>query len=113
MLDADVLLQACGNKIFDRYTMWDLMLEKVKANSRSGEFGALPLLIDDTERILLELRHVVELCLDYVPAKSGAKKAEIETGEFVIGDLVATALCIESGIWKKKDDLKSERRRDM
>ena len=52
-------------QIFDRYTIWDLMLEKVRSNSRNAEFGALPLLIDDCERILLELRNLVELCMDY------------------------------------------------
>jgi hypothetical protein len=50
------------------------MLEKVRSNARNAEFGALPLLIDDTERILLELKQLVELCMDYMPTKSTGKK---------------------------------------
>ena len=95
-------------QIFDRYTIWDLMLEKVRSSSRNAEFGALPLLIDDCERILLELRSLVELCMDYLPAKplvTGGKKVPLDKGEFLISDLVGTALCLESGIWKKKEDL--------
>ena len=41
------------------------MLEKVRSSSRNAEFGALPLLIDDCERILLELRNLVDLCMEY------------------------------------------------
>ena len=84
------------------------MLEKVRSSSRNAEFGALPLLIDDAERILLELRNLVELCMDYLPAKplvTGGKKVPLDKGEFFISDLVGTALCLESGIWKKKEDL--------
>ena len=98
----------CAFQIFDRYTIWELMLEKVRSSSRNAEFGALPLLIDDCERILLELRNLVELCMDYLPAKplvTGGKKVPLDKGEFFLSDLVGTALCLESGIWKKKEDL--------
>ena len=43
-----------------------------------------------------------------VPAKpltTGGKKVPLDKGEFLISDLVGTALCLESGIWKKKEDL--------
>ena len=43
-----------------------------------------------------------------VPAKplvAGGKKCPLDKGEFFISDLVGTALCLESGIWKKKEDL--------
>jgi hypothetical protein len=61
-------------QIFDRYTIWELMLEKVRSTGRNNDFGALPLMIDDTERILFELKQLVEICMDYRPEKSINKK---------------------------------------
>ena len=106
-LDAEILLQAFGPKLFDRFTVWDLMMSKARdAAGKSPEIGAVPLLIDDMERILLEMKVLVEGIMNFVPDKAysgtAKKRPRLDKNEMVINDLVGTALCIETGIWRQK-----------
>jgi len=99
-LDAEVLLEAVGLKILRHYSLWDLMLTK----ARSPEVdGTLPLLINDTERVLLELKVLLESTMEYVPARVGRKKRNRDSKELAVTEILGAALCVEPGLWKMKN----------
>ena len=99
-MDAEDLLEAVGLKILKRYSLWDLMLTK----ARSADVdGVLPLLISDTERLLLELKILLESTMEFVPPRVGRKKKNLDARELNVTELLGSALCVDPGLWRMKN----------
>jgi hypothetical protein len=99
-MDADSIMEALGEKILQRFSIWDLMLRKAQLQFQDG---AVPVLVEETERILLEMKILLESTMYHIPQKFGRKKKNLDANEFIVSDLVGTALCIDSGLWRRKD----------
>ena len=99
-MDAEDLLEAVGLKILKRYSLWDLMLTKARGPDVDG---VLPLLISDTERVLLELKILLESTMDFVPPRVGRKKKNLDTKELNVTELLGAALCVDPGVWRMKN----------
>ena len=99
-MDAEDLLEAVGLKILRRYSLWDLMLTKARSPDVDG---ILPLLISDTERVLLELKILLESTMEYVPPRVGRKKKNLNAKELNVTELLGAALCVDPGLWRMKN----------
>lgn len=99
-MDAEDLLEAVGLKILQRYSLWDLMLTKARSPDVDG---VLPLLICDTERVLLELKILLESTMEYVPPRVGRKKKNLDAKELNVTELLGAALCVDPGLWRLKN----------
>lgn len=103
-MDAEDLLKAVGLKILNSYSLWDLMLTKARGPNVDG---VLPLLITDTERVLLELKILLESTMEFVPPRVGRKKKNLDAKELYVTELLGAALCVDPGLWRMKsvDDI--------
>ena len=59
-LDTETVLQVVSPKLFDHFTIFDLMQAKARM---SADFGAMETLLNDTASILSELKLMIESCL--------------------------------------------------
>ncbi len=107
LLDSETILQVVGPKLLDHFSIWDLMLHKGRLTS---DVGAMDTLLRDTGTVLSELRLLVESCLRPVKARKvededggkRRKRRRVE-GAVEIDEGMAVALCVDPGLWKKRD----------
>ena len=61
-LDAELVLDVVSKKMFDNFSIWDLQMKKASLSSEKG-LKVLEKLFNDTEKVLSELKHIVDRCL--------------------------------------------------
>lgn len=109
--DADTIINIVGSKLFDNFSIFELMMHKAKLNA---DFGAMDSVLHDTEVILGELKILIEGCMrplkgskkwDEVEDEDGVKrKRRRKAGESIeLDSMLAMALCLDAGVWKKRD----------
>ena len=108
-VDIGIVLKVVSLRLFDRFSIWDLMLAKARLNQ---DHGAMECIMNDTEALLAELKLMIESCLTPVKLNRWNKKYEYgkrkkprEATEDTIevDDMLGLALALESGMWKKKE----------
>ena len=75
----------------------------IQARSNYESTSALEALFEDTERILLELKILIESCMCAIPKRELGRGKRRPRNAIEVSDLIGTALCIESGMWRRKD----------
>lgn len=109
--ELETVLKLVGEKLFDSYSIWDLMM--VKAN-KNRDWGAMEAILHDTSHILQQLKTLLEGCLRPVRVNQWTKyqfgKEEVKKkkrrkrGKAVeIDEMLSLALCVDAGEWKIKD----------
>ena len=61
-LDAELVLDVVAKKMFDNFSMWDLQMKKASLSNAKG-LNVLEKLFSDTEKVLGELKKLVDNCL--------------------------------------------------
>ena len=112
--DPSVLLQAAADRLYDRFSLWDLALYKAKMKADSK--GVMGSIMDDTEAFLAELKLLIEACLRPVkPLGYQRKKRDklLEEDSIEVDTMLGQALSIQAGLWKAKDFAEIDYRSDI
>ena len=87
--------------MFERFSLWDLLLQKTKTMEEEGH--PVENLFEETERVLLELKILVEACMKPIPKRHLGKGKEKPADGIQVSELLGTALCLDAGVWKRKE----------
>ena len=97
--DSATVLQAVGPKLFDHFTIWDLLMAKSNLHL---DKGVLNVVVHDIIVALSELKLFIEQCLD--PVIQGEVAIKKRSGESVKFDqMITSALGLNSNLWMKRD----------
>ena len=108
-LDIAIILKTVSIRLFDRFSIWDLMLAKARLYQ---DHGSMECIMNDTEALLSELKLMIESCLTPVKLNRWNKKyewgkrkrpREATDDSIEVDDMLGLALALESGMWKKKE----------
>ena len=92
-LDAELVLDVVGKKMFDNFSLWQLESKKMSLNEDKA-IGKLSKLFDDIEKMLTEVKKVVDNCLTDNNLCSDKKVPNLTPGEYV-----QSAFTIHEGPW--------------
>ncbi len=79
-MDTDTLLQVASPKMLDRFSIWDIILQKAKIQSSLGT-SAMETILNDCNVILSELKLLIESCLE--PIRIGKAQLELKNDRHV------------------------------
>ena len=91
-LDAELVLDVVSKKMFDNFSMWDLQLKKASLSNQKG-LKVLEKLFEDTERVLSELKRLVDNCL------TDTKLSDKSSPSLQMGEHLQLALSGHDGPW--------------
>ena len=80
-LDAELVLDVVAKKMFDNFSMWDLQMKKASLSKEKG-LKVLEKLFSDTEKVLGELKKLVDNCLTDTKLTEKACPS-IQMGEYI------------------------------
>uniref|UniRef100_A0A0K2TK47 Putative LOC100900174 [Metaseiulus occidentalis] n=1 Tax=Lepeophtheirus salmonis TaxID=72036 RepID=A0A0K2TK47_LEPSM len=102
-LDAELVLDVVSKKMFDNFSLWELVAKKMSSSGRKG----IPLVdtfLSEIESFLVQIKKLFDHC--FTATKLGEKKTALT----VNGELIQAALNVSEGPWylEEPDHIPSE-----